>query len=552
MSLVQLVDDDSAATESFENFISILQHLHEAGPSVVKLNSFNDDIIRTVSTSCQLFQCVQTECCLLKLLVTFLRQSVAMFKDGGLFTALLTANLIVKTKHEGFPVSSISHSFHYVQHVVAKYIERERIEVNLGRYEDIRNIVKTILASKLTLSKDEINYLCLLYVKMFTQMVAMVTSSECILNNVIIYEHEGVRVVDTTCYHGYLLRLPPSSDMIVCNDRTYRCVVVDIALSFDSEEMINKTKVKVNIKSKAVFRKSILKTLKKFCFDLLKHADILICQKVVHPLCKQIFRSANVLCIDRVGLHAVAVLENNYGCKCISHVVVPAQMDGHMKELTNLQVVHTSGKHYLLLPNTTFKSLIISGRNEHEVGLIKHCFETSILSLQSLTKHPYGVFASGCMATKLCVYLANTNLTADIVEEMNSSVGMAYNILRVFISSFADIIKSTDGCYEHYVDTRLHHHWINAPLSSTCCCGYMTNTGNLKFVNIKEFLYLQSAIPPIVLNIGTANDALDNTAVNDVTTTFNVLSASVYEHNINSTFEIAAAVLKVGTQIIQK
>lgn len=529
--------DSKKTFEAIKKFHDTLTHMYGTTHSTILQNT-QGDITRNISTSLDLFTYLKPKCEELRLMLVYLKSQAELNKDGGLYTALLSSNLMLKLHSEDIPHAVVMTTMDFLLSKVTQFVNTLEAKINIGRMRDVFLIIKPIVTSKVTLKRDELQHISLLFAKIFANTLNLSSDVQVVLN-------ESSNIMCSSVYDGVLLPLERYVDKTPLSVGI-GVILITVSIAFDSEEFVTNPGSNVIIESTDNFKSNIMQTLMKFCDQIIPHVGVVICQKVVHPLLKRHFKLHNVLCIDRVGSRVVPNLEQVLNCKGISSLSI-TNPEKHVGRLENGEFLEINKRHFLKICCSKINylnSLLLCGKNEEFLETLKFCYYACMTSLKCLVTNPGVVYGAGCTETLIAMYLRDLVCTEDEWKSVDVSSYMLTKLTNVVVHSFLRVASAvtTDSYYTHSIDVQTNHHWINNETSEKCCCG-LIEKNNQEFISFTELL----------LQTGTSHERIDRFNLPSSSTTTNlplVHSREVYLSNTTAAFQLASTISRIGVKII--
>jgi len=510
------VSNEVISDEDLKNFYEILAHLYGPNSNHVVIKN------KTITSSIELFQSISPKNDVINLMIGYLGQQLVLYKDGGLFVGMLATSIIQNFRKLDAPLSEIIETTTVIDEWLTENIQRFSFQCNTGRLKNVVKLIRPILLSKLTLTKEECQKLSLLFARAFTIGNPW---RDCHVIKI-----ENSNVSESALIEGLLLRLDRYSTLN--QDLSHSKVLLfSVSIALDSEEILGDSKVDIEVESLKHFRSNMLdKTILGVCGEIASLVDVVICQKVVHPHAKKYFKDRNIVCIDRTGGSFTPLLERVCNCTRVSSLT-EQNLSSFVGNITLAKRKEIGDNSYIQLENQEMKTMLLCGRDGVIVDTLKHCYEQSLISLRTVSSNDLVVNGGGCVETQLAIHL---------LQEFMSS-----KYVRVFITSLLKLSQAVckRPALHHRVDLSYFHHWIED--SPKCCCGMLLKTTELKFVGFLELL--KSNFPVDVVPISE----YDGTSVARNETADVVLhSQTIFSHNFASSIQLANMVLRMGAKIV--
>ena len=547
MSQVRIIPG-SFSKDSLKRFALVLQQLLSFPPKQVVLCNTNSNINQTINSPLQLVETLQSDCCLLNLILKYLKGHMYQNEDGRLSAALLAVNIILKLKEDKVPLVVSQQVFTYLFELMEKFTEGLDLNMDIVGLNNIENIVRPIICSKILISIKELYHLKLLAAKSFSKILA--SGNQDFLN---IMKEANSEIENSFVESGFLISLDKSfKDFDISSKLThYKVLILDISLSYDTETLTeNLEHVTLNIDSKSHLREDVFKEMEKFCKNLMPTVDLLFCQKVVHPMFQNLLQKNNVVVIDRIGLHNIQLFKRcNF--RILSKITCIDNIKSYMETIDHIQFKEISERKYLFISSSKLShiiSVVLSAKSEDILERLDHCFQTALHALWTLSvKSNKVVFSNGCMETLLCSYLRSIESEEHLQVRLHCSHAqllMCVSALAKSLLNVAGAFQSGSFCH-HYIDNTYYHHWINPDASDRCCCGVVkiTNNINLKYTSFQEFSFSFLSSRENIKIRKLKNDILKEN--------IDIQSLSTYHSNLMITLDIITMVLRIGTVITE-
>lgn len=546
MAVVKPNDDEFFS--SLSKFHDIIAYLYGPCARHVALKNIEGNVVRMVTSSSELFTHLQPKDDALKLLVNILRNHSLMYCDGGLFTGLLASNLIMKSHSEDIPHNIVQNINQKLLLCIERVIEKHKVHLNVGKLDDLFGIIKPILWSKLLLRENELTHLAIVFAKAFAS-----SHQNNNINDVNIIVSSNNTVMDSSFHDGCLLHLGhyPELEIDLSNNLfDKKVLLLSTGLSLSSDDFIAEKGTHITVDSFDTFKDDVVfNQLINFCTKLISFGTIILCQKVVHPFIKSLFRDNNILCIDRIGSMMMPKLEKLCSCRQISNLLL-SDIENYIGKIDHVETVTHNDKAYLKLishSQNKCSTLVLCGKDENEGETLRNCYFTSMAVIKDVFLQPHVVYGGGCTETIISMELLN--VLADNTNVIGSSLPYEYRkVIFVFIKSILDIaskIEQASSYFEHSIDRTHHHHWVNGVTSSTCCCG-LIKRGDfqpLYFISFKELL---------MSNMSGSYHMNNSVPVQFVSGPFLSQSKNMYMSNIKTATQAAEIIMKIGYQVIER
>ena len=547
MSQVQIIPE-SFSKDSLKRFALVLQQSLSFPPKQVVLCNTNSNINQTINSPLQLVQTLQSDCCLLNLILKYLKGHMYQNEDGRLSAALLAVNSILKLKENNIPLIVSQQVLTYLFELMGKFIEGMDLNIDIVRLNNIENIIRPIICSKIVVSIKELNHLKLLAAKSFSKI--FISGNQDFLN---IMKETNSEIGNSFVESGFLIPLGRYfKDFGISLKLThYKILILDISLSYDTETLTeNLEHVTLNIDSKSHLREDVFKEIEEFCKNLIPNVDILFCQKVVHPMFQNLLRKNNVIVIDRIGLHNIQLFKKCY-FKILSKITCIDNIKSYIETIDHIQFKEINERKYLFISSSrliNIISVVLSAKSEDILEVLDHCFQTTLHALWTLSvKSNKVVFSNGCMETLLCSYLKSIVSEEHLQVRLHCSRAQLLTCISALTKSLLNVAGAfqSGSYYHHYVDNTYHHHWINPDASGRCCCGAVkiTNDFNLKYTSFQEFNFSFLSSRENLQIRELKSDILKGN--------IDIQSLSTYRSNLMIALDIITMVLRIGTVITE-
>ena len=505
--------------QDLKNFHEILSHLY--GPN-------SDHIViknKTITSSIELYQSLSPKNDVINLMIGYLRQQLVLYKDGGLSVGLLATSIIRNFGEFDAPLAEIMEMNSFVVEWFMGNIQRFSYQCNIGRLKNVIKLIRTILLSKLTLTKEECKQLCLLFARAFTIENPW---QDCHVINI-----EKSEILESALLEGLLLRLDRYST-IQQGLSNANVLLFSVSISLDSEEMLGDSKLDIEVESMRHFKSNLMnKTILRLCKEVVSLVGVVICQKVIHPHAKKYFKDHNVVCIDRVGGSFTPLLERV--CNCVR---VPSltekNLSGFVGNIRSAEKKEIGGDSYLQLGSEKMKTMLLCGKDDVIVDALKHCYEQSLIALKTVSSNDLVVNGGGCLETQLAICL---------LQELSSS-----KYVRIYVTSLLKLSQAVckRPSLNHKVDSRYYHHWIEDSLK--CCCGMFMKTSEMEFVGFLELIKSNSSLDSLnEFKHQVRSSILENEPAGVL-----LHSQTIFSHNFASSVQLATMVLRIGATIVHK
>lgn len=151
MSQVQIIPG-SFSKDSLKRFALVLEQWLSFPPKQVVLCNTNNNINQTINSPLQLVETLQSDCCLLNLILKYLKGQMYQYEDGRLSAALLAVNIILKLKEDNVPLVVSQQVFTYLFELMERFTEGLDLNMDIVGMNNIGNIVRPIICSKILVS----------------------------------------------------------------------------------------------------------------------------------------------------------------------------------------------------------------------------------------------------------------------------------------------------------------------------------------------------------------------------------------------------------------
>lgn len=526
------ISDDIISLEKFSKLYDVIAHLYGPNSNHVIIHN------KTVFSSCDLFTFLLPKCDVIKMMLSYLKNQLLLYKDGGLFVAMVTINLIRRYTVMEVPLPDMIYTNRSGVAEIEQLCKELALKSNIGKLKDVSKVIKTIISSKLTLLKaTEMEHLCLLLARTFTIHNP--------LENCHVVLKENSHIEESQLHDGLLLQLDkyfdPNFASIKKIHEQLSVILFSVSLAVDSEELLSEgDKSVVNVESVDEFKGVVLKTLLDIGRELTPLVDVVISQKVIHPHLKRLFKNSGVVCVDRVGGNIMPLLQTTCGCQAVSSLVC-RKMNSFIGHVPGADIVQISGKFYYKLysqATSNLKTLVLCSKNEHGVNALQHCYETSMLALKALSNDGFVVCGGGCMETQISMRLQRLRQSDVLCEKFKHLDVIIFSLLSASMG-----VTEESSALNHSVDNMYHHHWVNIDSSSRCCCGALLKHPEFRFISFLELFHSS----PENFHFSVDSSELSNFEIGQPAI---VHVRDIYICNLRSVFELAGLVLRIGIKII--
>ena len=577
-----LTTNDVLDEEDFNNVYKLLSHLYGSNSHRVMVNH------QTVSSSNQLFNAVTPSNDVTNLMFSFLKQQQHQYRDGGCFTGLLATSIIQRILKENNPLLQVNAQYgsDTILELCIKEIRSSLSwKCNIGRFADVAKIVRSILLTKLKLTKMECTHLCLLFSRVFTMKDSW---KNC---HVIKITNDGKSdLIESRLEQGLLLRLEQYS--MIFNNReeihyNTRVICFSVSIAFDSEEMFGDEKMCIETGSSRQLKHDVMEhTLLNTACTVVGKVDLIICQKVIHPRIKAFFHDHGIEWVDRVGGAIMPMLSKLCSCQPINNLQLSdKEVTKFIGQISSMERVTYEGRFFLKLNNNKLESLnliqtlVLCSRDEPSALALETCYEQVLVSLETIAKSEKMVSGGGCTLTQLVKKLTLTNFRDDPQQ-------LSYH--SIYIDALLKVCQSlarTNSSLHHKVDSEHFHHWIGEETTiSTCCCGKLNSQSGMKlidFLEIRNLMFspysignhlsefnsslsdsateLAAGEPPDHTSVSAMRDSSNGISVNEENNSTELRTAGeasivesedIFIYNLASAFQLANMVLRIGSKVV--
>lgn len=512
------ISNKVVSDQDLENFYEILTHLYGPNSNHVVIKN------KTITSSIELFQSLSPKNDVINLMIGYLSQQLVLYKDGGLSVGILATSIIRNFGKFDAPLSEIMEMNSSIVKWFMGNIQRFSSQCNTGRLKNVVKLIRPILLSKLTLTKEECKQLCLLFARAFT--------IESPWRDCHVIKIEKSDILKSALLEGLLLRLDRYSTMKQ-DFSNVKVLLFSVSISLDSEEMLSDSKLNIEVESARHFRSNLMdKTILKVCKEVASLVDVVICQKVVHPHAKKYFKDHNIVCIDRIGGSFTPLLERVCNCVRVSSLA-EENMSGFVGNIRSAERKEIGGDSYLQLESQEMKTMLLCGSDYKIVDALKHCYEQSLIALKTVSNDDLVVNGGGCLETQLAICL---------LQEFKS-----WKYICVYVTSLLKLSQAVckRPSLDHRVDLSYYHHWIED--SPKCCCGMLVKTSEMKFVGFLELMKSNCFVDVVTEFKHKRSSILENEAADVL-----LHSQAIFSHNFASSVQLATMVLRIGAKIVHK
>ncbi|KAL1287370.1 MKKS [Ovibos moschatus] len=437
----------------------------------------------------------------LKVLTAAVRNHVACFSDGGLFTAILCCNLVENVQRLGLTPTTVIKLNKHLLSLCTSYLKSEvcacRIPVDFSSTQILLSLVRSILTSKpaCMLIAKEVDHISTLILRAFLLTIPENAQEHIILGKSIIVPLKGQRVIDSAVLPGILIEVSEVQLMKILpikKSDSFKVALFGVSLSGDLSDTGEGTLlVSYGVSLENAALDQLFNLGKQLVSD---HVDLVLCQKVIHPSLKQFLRTHHVIGVDRIGVSLMEPLSKVTGAWPIGSLgsISPSSY-GSIKDLC---IAKFGCKHFFhLIPNkTTICSLLLCNRNDTAWDELKVTCQTALHALQLTIKDPYVLLGGGCTETHLVAYIRHK--TRNEPESVLQDERCSQTELQLITDAFCSALESLAGSLEHdggeiLTDSKHGHFWsvqanlpsaVNWPdLLSRCGCGLYSSQEELSW-----------------------------------------------------------------------
>lgn len=455
----------------------------------------------TTSQSAALLAGLPVSTPVLKVLTAAVRNHVACFSDGGLFTAILCCNLVENVQRLGLTPTTVIKLNKHLLSLCTSYLKSEvcacRIPVDFSSTQILLSLVRSILTSKpaCMLIAKEVDHISTLILRAFLLTIPESAQEHIILGKSIIVPLKGQRVIDSAVLPGILIEVSEVQLMKILpikKSDSFKVALFGVSLSGDLSDTGEGTLlVSYGVSLENAALDQLFNLGKQLVSD---RVDLVLCQKVIHPSLKQFLRTHHVIAVDRIGVSLMEPLSKVTGAWPIGSLgsISPSSY-GSIKDLC---IAKFGCKHFFhLIPNkTTICSLLLCNRNDTAWDELKLTCQTALHALQLTIKDPYVLLGGGCTETHLVAYIRHK--TRNEPESVLQDEGCSQTELQLIADAFCSALESLAGSLEHdggeiLTDSKYGHFWsvqadlpsaVNWPdLLSRCGCGLYSSQEELSW-----------------------------------------------------------------------
>lgn len=437
----------------------------------------------------------------LKVLTAAVRNHVACFSDGGLFTAILCCNLVENVQRLGLTPTTVIKLNKHLLSLCTSYLKSEvcacRIPVDFSSTQILLSLVRSILTSKpaCMLIAKEVDHISTLILRAFLLTIPESAQEHIILGKSIIVPLKGQRVIDSAVLPGILIEVSEVQLMKILpikKSDSFKVALFGVSLSGDLSDTGEGTLlVSYGVSLENAALDQLFNLGKQLVSD---RVDLVLCQKVIHPSLKQFLKTHHVIAVDRIGVSLMEPLSKVTGAWPIGSLgsISPSSY-GSIKDLC---IAKFGCKHFFhLIPNkTTICSLLLCNRNDTAWDELKLTCQTALHALQLTIKDPYVLLGGGCTETHLVAYIRHK--TRNEPESVLQDEGCSQTELQLIADAFCSALESLAGSLEHdggeiLTDSKYGHFWsvqadlpsaVNWPdLLSRCGCGLYSSQEELSW-----------------------------------------------------------------------
>lgn len=455
----------------------------------------------TTSQSAALLAGLPVSTPVLKVLTAAVRNHVACFSDGGLFTAILCCNLVENVQRLGLTPTTVIKLNKHLLSLCTSYLKSEvcacRIPVDFSSTQILLSLVRSILTSKpaCMLIAKEVDHISTLILRAFLLTIPENAQEHIILGKSIIVPLKGQRVIDSAVLPGILIEVSEVQLMKILpikKSDSFKVALFGVSLSGDLSDTGEGTLlVSYGVSLENAALDQLFNLGKQLVSD---RVDLVLCQKVIHPSLKQFLKTHHVIAVDRIGVSLMEPLSKVTGAWPIGSLgsISPSSY-GSIKDLC---IAKFGCKHFFhLIPNkTTICSLLLCNRNDTAWDELKLTCQTALHALQLTIKDPYVLLGGGCTETHLVAYIRHK--TRNEPESVLQDEGCSQTELQLITDAFCSALESLAGSLEHdggeiLTDSKYGHFWsvqadlpsaVNWPdLLSRCGCGLYSSQEELSW-----------------------------------------------------------------------
>ena len=258
----------------------------------------------------------------LKVLTAAVRNHVACFSDGGLFTAILCCNLVENVQRLGLTPTTVIKLNKHLLSLCTSYLKSEvcacRIPVDFSSTQILLSLVRSILTSKpaCMLIAKEVDHISTLILRAFLLTIPENAQEHVILGKSIIVPLKGQRVIDSAVLPGILIEVSEVQLMKILpikKSESFKVALFCVSLSGDLSDTGEGTLlVSYGVSLENAALDQLFNLGKQLVSD---HVDLVLCQKVIHPSLKQFLRTHHVIAVDRIGVSLMEPLSKVTGKK---------------------------------------------------------------------------------------------------------------------------------------------------------------------------------------------------------------------------------------------
>ena len=546
--------DGVVAQKDLDAVYNLLSHLYGPNSHNVMVNN------QMISSSSQLFQAVSPSNDVTSLMFSFLKQQLQQYKDGGCFAGLLATCIVQRYLKSGdIPLSVLQDANDAVlKFCIGEIRTSLSWKCNIGRFADVARITRSVLLTKLKLTKPECTHLCLLFARVFTMEDSW---RNC---HVIKITADGISDLrKSQLEDGLLLRLEKYSMLLPSHKirRDVRVICFSISIALDSEEMFGDVSLKkmyIETGSSRQLKNDVMDRtlLKTVCSSLVGKVDLVICQKVIHPRVKVFLRDHEIAWVDRLGGSIMPMLSRMCACQPLNNLKSGDNIDRFIGRISTIERLTIEGRFFLKLRNNRpecnlIRTLVLCSRDEANATALETCYEQVLVTLETVSKSEKVVCGGGCTVTQLVMkFILNFEFHDDSLLRRFQP-----HHLSVYIGALLRLCQAVarhDSPLHHRVDSEHFHHWIGDEDSatSTCCCGQLKKQPGMKFV---DFLELQNSLSCCRMPASTVFSAnVDDSSAEllEAPTVLVVESEEILVHNLASAFQLANMVLRIGSKVV--
>ncbi|KAM3931541.1 molecular chaperone MKKS [Leptodactylus fuscus] len=439
----------------------------------------------------------------MQLLVASVRNHISAFSDCGLFAAILCCNLIDRCLSLAVSSHKVIRIYKSLLDMSLSYVKSEdcacKIHVDFTHSKSLLDLTRSVLCSKpaCMLTMKEVDHVTLLIVKAFLSKVPNESSPSQLLGRTLIVTVEGLSVMESAFMPGVLIDVPafswsrliPSSGL---SSSIMKLALFSVSLCGEFSDTGDGTvEVMTGVDPEKVMLDQLIFLGKQLVDD---GVQILLCQKVIHPLLKQYLKEQDVLAVDRLGAALMEPISHMTGAQPIGSLsLVSSTCYGSLKQISK---VSYKNKHYLhLVPwNTAVCTIVLCNRNETSLKELARTCQTAQHTLNLLLKEPWLLLGGGCTEAHVAAYIRykSTTIPTCHIEELRCTTSEYRLVADCFCSSLEAAARKLehDGG-EILTDLQDGHFWSIPPEASVdgkhietghmCGCHLLQRTDGLQW-----------------------------------------------------------------------